>query len=111
MELSSDGMMNLMVAVLDRARSDYVYGHGERADGNKQQVREKLEKWLRSDSASLWIGANGPETIINNWRKQGAHQDWRERKKCSSCNRKSCVHYEPGHYTSPHACKGWVSKK
>lgn len=109
MSFSDEGIANLMVAVMDRARTDYVCGNDGKS-GGKLETRNRIEKWLRSDSAQLWILDCGPQTIIDNWRLQAAHQDWREKHKCSSCKNKKCVHSDPGHYTKPRICKGYEEK-
>ena len=99
------GALALQIAVIDRARRDYIALRlGEPV---RDETMETMTEWLRSERSELFRGGASAESVIANWDEQAGYQRWRKQKKCKKCRKKEfeCVHRPvDGDYTRKRTC-------
>lgn len=119
MTLDKIGAMNLVVAVFNQAKADYIYLKANLANPNDKTacVPERcgagnnlqlIEDGLYTNiilSDFLYMLNIEPEDVIKNWNEQGMHERWRVQHECNKCEKKGCIYKEAGHYTvKPYEC-------
>lgn len=102
------GAINLCEAIIKSARSDYIatYVH-HTVDGKPSDVvRQRIERWFFSPQfETLTMGKLDPQACLESCKQQGEYEKWRNITGCKSCKRRSCVHYDGGHYTAKRECE------
>lgn len=115
-DMDSDGAMNLLYAIFDKAKTDYIKAEQKEYKTKKKDPEaERIRRWLDNGNSLLgsWLPVRDPEKVIINWNTQAEYYRWRKRNSCSRCKSKKydkCPHRgsdgpDSGDYTKEWTCQ------